>query len=190
VASLVVISLLGYPLSLPSKIIFVLAGLSDMIDGPLARRIENAPSELGAELDSMADMFMVIVAIFFIMPAMNLWPWLWPGILVALGFKLMSAVPGLIKHRKVFFLHTISNKILGFLLFSAAVLYFIFPEANFVSMYILFIIFAVFVITFEEMVIISTLDYPNKDIRGFWQVKQINEEYREKQLMDSQPQSV
>jgi len=166
------------PLSPLSIFIFLLAGFTDMIDGKLARSIKDARSELGAELDSIADMLLVIVTVFFIMPAMNLWPWLWYGILLALGFKLMSAVPGLVKHRKIFFLHTIANKILAMILFIGAILYFILGGSIFVNAYIVFLLAAVFVITLEEMVIISLLDYPNKDIKGFWHVKRVNEEYR------------
>ena len=172
------------PLTPVSIFIFILAGVSDMVDGFLARNIKGAHSELGAELDSMADMLMVVVTVFFIMPAMNLWPWLWYGILVALGFKLMSAVPGILKHRKVFFLHTISNKVLAMLLFMGAILYFIFGGHVAVNWYIVFLLVAVFVITLEEMVIISMLDYPNKDIKGFWCVKRVNEEYRKRQMVE------
>lgn len=166
------------PLSSASMIIFVLAGMTDMVDGAIARRVKGAQSELGAELDSIADMFMVIVAVFFILPAMNLWPQLWYFIMAALAFKLLSAVPGLIKHRKVFFLHTISNKILALILFLGAILYFILGAHLVVNIYFVFLIIAVFVITLEEMIIISMLDYPNKNIKGFWQVKRVNEEYR------------
>lgn len=166
------------PLSLPSVIIFIVAGGTDMIDGFLARNIKGARSRIGAELDSMADMFMVIVSVFVIVPAMSVWPQLWYAILVALVFKLMSAVPGLVKHRKVFFLHTLSNKALALILFAGAILYFIFGSHMAVNIYFVFMIAAVFIITLEEMVIIGLLDYPHKDIKGFWQVKRVNEEFR------------
>jgi len=166
------------PLSTASIVIFLLAGATDIFDGILARSIKDAHSNLGAELDSMADMLMVIVTVFFIMPHMNLWPWLWYGILACLGFKLMSAVPGIIKHRKIFFLHTIANKVLAVLLFLGAIIYFIFGGQMITNVYVVFLIVAVIAITLEEMIIISILDYPNKDIKGFWHVKKINEEYR------------
>ena len=185
VASLIFIP----PLSPASIAIFLLAGVTDMIDGFLARNIKDAHSELGAELDSIADMFMVVVTVFVILPAMNLWPWLWYGILCALAFKLLSAIPGLIKHRKVFFLHTISNKILALLLFAAAILYFIFGGHTAVNVYIVFLIISVVLITIEEMVIISMLDYPSKDIKGFWHIKRVNEEYRRRQLLNGPPQN-
>jgi uncharacterized sodium:solute symporter family permease YidK len=78
----------------------------------------------------------------------------------------------------VFFLHTISNKVLALILFFGAILYFIFGGHVAVNYYFVFMLSAVFVITLEEMVIISMLDYPNKNLRGIWQVKKVNEEYR------------
>ena len=166
------------PLTPLSIFIFVLAGLTDMVDGTLARKIKDAHSNLGAELDSIADMFMVIVSIFVIVPAMNLWPRLWYFFIAALVFKMLSAVPGIIKHRKFFFLHTLSNKFLALILFGGAIMYFILGGHIAVNIFFVFLIVAVFLITLEEMVIISMLDYPNKNIKGFWQIKRINEEYR------------
>jgi len=180
VAALIPISFITGPFTVLGITIFLVAGFTDMIDGTIARSIEGAASNLGAELDSLSDMFMVIVAVFFIVPHMIVWRHLQLIIICALVFKLMSAVPGLIKHKKVFFLHTLSNKALGFILFITVPMYFIFgPGPNLaINIYIVFIIVAVFAITFEEMVIIGTLDYPRKDIKGFWQVKRVNEEYR------------
>ena len=166
------------PFSTLGMTVFIIAGLSDMVDGPLARNIKGAKSNLGAELDSMADMYMVIISVFFIVPAMSISNWLWPAILVALSFKLMSAVPGILKHRKVFFLHTLSNKFLGFILFLGAILYFIFGGVTAINIYFVCMIMAVFVITLEEMIIISLLEYPSKNIRGFWQIRMVNERYR------------
>jgi len=166
--------------------LYVLAGVTDMVDGPIARRIKDARSELGAELDSMADMFLVVVSIFVIMPQMDLaWSWLWPGMIAVLGFKFCSIIPGILKHKKVFFLHTYSNKLLGAFLFFGVIFYFIFGgvtsvgDPTWVSYYMIFLIAVVIAITLEEIIIISTLDYPAKDIRGIWQVNKINTLYRE-----------
>ena len=170
------------PLSMASIIVFTIAGATDMVDGFIARSIKNAQSNLGAELDSMADMFMVVVSVFVIVPAMDLWAPIWPVILVALSFKLMSAVPGLIRHRKVFFLHTLANKFLGLVLFVGGLLYFIFGGVFAINAYFVFLIAAVFVATVEEMVIISLLNNPNKDIRGFWQIGTINAEFIKRKM--------
>jgi len=165
--------------------LFVLAGLTDMVDGPLARKIKDAKSKFGADYDTAADLLMVVVGIFIIIPEMNIWPVLQYAIWAALAFKLAAAIPALIKHRTVFFLHTISNKILALTLFLCAIFYFITMNFNWlqynvaISIYLAAAIVMVFIISVEEMFIISTLDYPHKDIRGFWQVKRINREYRE-----------
>jgi len=166
------------PLSPASKTIFVIAGVSDMIDGQLARRIKDAQSELGAELDSIADLFMALVGVFVLLPAMNLWSWIWGFIPFAIGFKCLSAVSGIVKHRKVFFLHTLSNKFLAMILFLGGILYFIFGGVLAVNIYFAFLIASVFLITLEEIVIISLLDYPHKNIKGFWQIRKVNEEHR------------
>jgi len=164
-----------------SVLIFITAGLTDMLDGPIARRVKDGSSEFGAEFDSIADMLMVIVSVFLIVPAMNVWGWIFPTVLFALGFKLMSAVPGLIKHRKVFFLHTISNKILAMMLFFAVIFYTILGESLAVNIYFTVAIASVFVITLEEMIIIAKLNHPNKNIKSIFHVRQVNEEY-EKQM--------
>jgi len=166
------------PFTTLGMVIYIVSGLSDMVDGPLARRIKDAKSNLGAELDSIADLYMVVVSIFFIVPAMEVWSWIWIAIIIALTFKMMSAVPGIIKHRKVFFLHTLSNKFLGFILFIAVILYFIFGGTFAINVYLTAVIVSVFIITLEEMVIISMLDYPSKNIKGFWQIKMVNERYK------------
>jgi len=181
-ARIIMVALIMMPfipaLSVLSMALYIAAGVTDMIDGSIARRIKDATSHFGAELDSLADLFMVVVSVFFILPHMDIWNGFWIAILIALTFKFMSAVPGLIKHRKVFFLHTISNKLLGFILFMAIILYYFSGGAQWINFYFIFLVVAVFVITIEEMVIISMLDYPNKDIRGFWQIRRINEAYR------------
>jgi len=163
--------------------IYCVAGFTDMIDGPLARRIKDGKSKIGTELDSFADMLLVIIAIFFLLPAMidgGAWGWFWPVILIALAFKIISAsLSGLIKHGSVQFTHTVANKFLAFLLFSSPIMYFIFyrsmgrvPLA--VNLYITFAIGFVFIATIEEALINLMLKKPNPNIRGIWKVKEAN----------------
>ena len=166
-----------------SMFVFVVAGCTDMLDGPIARRVK-ADSEFGAEFDSLSDMLMVIVSVFVILPQMGLWSWVTPAVWCALAFKICSAIPGLVKHRKVFFLHTLSNKILAVILFAAVLFYGLFGAA-FVNFYIIFLLICVFAITLEEMVIISLLDYPNKNIKHIFEVKRVNEEYRAKKFEEN-----
>ena len=52
-------------------IIYVYCGISDMLDGFVARKSKNT-SEIGARLDSIADIVFVIVAIVKILPVLSL----------------------------------------------------------------------------------------------------------------------
>ena len=162
-------------LGLISFIVYCVAGFTDMIDGPLARRIPNGQSKIGTALDSTADMLMIIVGVFFIMPAMEIWTGLWFTVIGALVFKILSAsISGLVKHKQVLFTHTIMNKVAALFLFSAPIVYFIIGSHLAINVYIVFIVCWVFVATLEEAAINLLLVKPNTNIRGIWKVKAEN----------------
>ena len=155
--------------------IYCIAGFTDMIDGPLARRIPDAKTKIGADLDAFADMFLIIVGIFVLIPAMSVWDWLWKAIIIILILKILSAsITGLIKHKKVLFTHTYANKLAALFLFIAPILYFILGDHLIVNLYFVFLISWVFMATTEEAIINLTLNKPNTDIKGIWEVKKEN----------------
>ena len=91
-------------------------GISDMIDGPIARKM-NAESELGAGVDSVADLFFVICSAIKILPTVDLpvWVWLW---IAAIGIvKAAGVVIGSCRQRKFTIPHSLPNKLTGILLF-------------------------------------------------------------------------
>ena len=53
-------------------------GISDMIDGPVARKTESA-GKIGAMLDSIADLIFTIVIVLKCLPVIRLerWMWIW-----------------------------------------------------------------------------------------------------------------
>jgi len=168
-----------------------------MIDGALARRIKDAKSELGATLDSVADLLLIIVSVFFILPAMDIWPEFQGFILAAILCKFLCLIPALIKHRTVFFTHTIPSKMFSLSLFFVAVLYLMLYILGALTavwlmvinvMFVFLIVYA-FAIIIEEMVVISLLDYPEKNIKGFWKIKKVNEEYRRRMKSDSKEEN-
>lgn len=61
------------PLSVPLFVFYTVGGLSDMVDGTLARRLGTAGA-LGARLDSIADL------LFFASAAIKLLPSLWDSL--------------------------------------------------------------------------------------------------------------
>lgn len=103
--------------SIPFLIIYLLAGITDVADGYIARKY-GWTSHTGALLDSLAD------AIFFLCIMLIVWLnyktvitdnlfWL----ILILTFKLCSLITGIIRFRKIVSIHTIANKVIGLLLF-------------------------------------------------------------------------
>lgn len=96
--------------------IYLLCGFSDMIDGTIARRT-NSTSELGAKMDTAADLVFVTVSLIKILPAIHIpgWLWIW-GIVIAM-IKIGNITWGFVFKKQLLSLHTTMNKITGLLLF-------------------------------------------------------------------------
>ena len=96
--------------------IYFVCGLSDMVDGYLARKL-GCESQVGAMLDSLADMAFVICCCFKLIPALAFPKWLWilGGVIVAI--KVINQISALVMYKKCIFPHTIANKVTGVLLF-------------------------------------------------------------------------
>lgn len=97
---------------------YIAAGISDMIDGTVARKTGSASeSEFGAKLDSIADLFFVAAAGVKIFPEISLpkFIWIWTGVIAVV--KTARIVVACIRQKKFSIPHSIANKITGFLLF-------------------------------------------------------------------------
>ncbi len=104
------------PLSSSFFIVYIICGLSDVMDGYIARKT-NKCTVSGAVLDSVADIvFFTIVLIIFI-PLLS-WT---KSILIFIGvivwIRITAVIIGFLKHHTLVFLHTYLNKLSGFLLF-------------------------------------------------------------------------
>ena len=96
--------------------LYLAAGLSDMLDGFVARRT-NSASPLGAKLDSMADIVFLAVCLIKLLPvlALPVWLWVWVGLIALL--RLVNILSGFVCRKKLVLLHTRANKLTGALLF-------------------------------------------------------------------------
>lgn len=95
---------------------YLLAGLSDMIDGAIARRLD-ATSDFGSRLDSIADFVFVVAAFTKLFPLLNFPRRIWLTIIMIAVIKIASLIISKLKKVKVVPLHTFSNKLTGFVLF-------------------------------------------------------------------------
>ena len=99
-------------------IIYALCGISDIVDGWLARMLKCV-TKAGALLDSLADICFVACLCPLLLPILELpqWLWLWAGVIVVI--KVVNQLSALVMYRHCYFPHTVANKATGFLLFIA-----------------------------------------------------------------------
>ena len=119
---LIIPLLLWTPFELPFMIVYIVAGVSDMIDGPIARKL-NATSQFGATLDGGADILLVLVVLFRLLPLIKIPNWIMVWIVIVIFMKAISSIIGYIRHRRIIFLHTYSNKFFIFALFLFPIFY-------------------------------------------------------------------
>lgn len=96
--------------------LYITAGVSDMIDGWVARKT-NTASEFGAKLDTMADIVFVIVCLFKLLPVMDIPVWLYVWIGVIAFIKVINIVSGYVVRKQFVSVHSVMNKVTGALLF-------------------------------------------------------------------------
>ena len=96
--------------------LYFLCGLSDMIDGTIARKT-NAVSEFGSKLDTVADIVFVVVCLIKLLPLVHISVWVWIWIAVIAVIKIANIVWGFIRKKRFVSVHTVLNKITGFALF-------------------------------------------------------------------------
>ena len=97
-------------------ILYLFCGLTDMIDGTIARKT-GAVSNFGTKLDTVSDFVFMAVCVVKLLPKINISIWLWTWIAVIIIIKVTNIVLGFIRRKKLVALHTVLNKTTGFLLF-------------------------------------------------------------------------
>lgn len=102
--------------SLAFFLVYALAGLTDMLDGYVARKT-NSASELGARLDSIADLVLVIVCLVKLLPAIDVPKWLRAWVAAIALVKAANVASGLVVEGRLVMLHTSANKVAGLVVF-------------------------------------------------------------------------
>lgn len=104
------------PFSLPFYSFYLIAGLSDMIDGTIARKTDTV-SEFGSKLDTIADSLFFAVCIIKLLPVMRLSFRILAWISVIAVLKIISIILYLIYNITFDQIHNVLNKITGLMLF-------------------------------------------------------------------------
>lgn len=154
------------PLSLSFYIMYIACGLSDMLDGFIARKT-GTTSTLGAKIDSLADLVMAGVLLVILLPILN------PGTAILLWvifiavIRLAAMMVARIKYHSFASLHTYGNKATGLLLFLFPLLL-AFSHAE-VLMYMICVLASISAI--EELLIHLTSDELLLNRKGWFERK-------------------
>ena len=111
------IALLFFPVFSPSfYTLYIVAGISDMIDGTVARKTGTV-SETGSRIDTAADLVMVIVCLIKLVPVLNIPSWLFIWITIVALIKMINIISGYVMYKEFVAVHTVMNKVTGIILF-------------------------------------------------------------------------
>lgn len=97
--------------------LYIIAGLTDIADGWVARRT-NTVSEFGAKLDTVADVVFVAVCLVKLLPVMDIPVWLYVWIGIIAFIKVINIVSGFVVQKQFVAVHSVMNKVAGLLLFA------------------------------------------------------------------------
>lgn len=149
-------------------ILFYLAGLSDVLDGFLARKL-HLVSSIGKKLDSIVDFIFFIFATYFFYL-------IYPDILKDSFYLILSAVlllmiliiSGLIKYKKTILFHTYILKIVGLMVFILV------GTTYFYQSYLLWrIVFVLLNIGYIESILMLYMGHTNEDHHSIFIKKRI-----------------
>lgn len=98
-------------------VVYLLGGISDALDGIVARRW-GGETELGARLDTVADIAFFAVAIVKVARAVEMPVWLIVWIVCIAVLKYFNLVSGFVIAKRLVSEHTVLNKLCGALLFA------------------------------------------------------------------------
>ena len=108
---------------------YIAAGLSDMLDGFVARQTDTV-SILGARLDTIADFVLVVVCLIKLLPVLRIpaWLYIWIGIIALI--KVVNIISGFVVQKRFVAVHSAMNKATGALLFLLPLTILVFPLKN------------------------------------------------------------
>jgi CDP-diacylglycerol--glycerol-3-phosphate 3-phosphatidyltransferase len=104
-----VVLLIIAPMTAIFYLIYTLCIISDIIDGPIARRTKTA-SNFGAFLDSAADLFFIAIVLIIFIPLLAFEAWMLFGVALVIGIRILALSIGFAKYRTLTLLHTYANK--------------------------------------------------------------------------------
>ena len=96
--------------------LYLAAGVSDMVDGAIARKTGTV-SDFGSKLDTAADFVLAAACLIKMIPVLDLPIWLMIWIALIALIKVINAISGYVVRKEFAAVHTVMNKLTGTVLF-------------------------------------------------------------------------
>ena len=143
------ISLLWFvPFSRSFMGVYIFAGVTDLVDGPIARKT-NSVSNLGANLDGIADLLLGAIAAYVLIPSMQVPRWGTYSVVLIILIRVVSIIIGRVRFKRIVMLHTYGNKAIGLVAWLFPILYLITPT----DILVLFVCTVGFLAFIEDLII-------------------------------------
>jgi len=156
---------------------YIFGGLTDLFDGPLARRL-GANSQMGANLDGTADYIFIAVALVTIIPAFDGINALSIGIVIGfVALKVLGMIVGYIHYRQLMMMHTRLSKAAAFVAWLIPIIYF-FTALDINTIFIFLGIYC-YIYLAEEIAINIIMPYPKRDMKSVFEALQLRREHGE-----------
>ena len=96
--------------------LYLIAGVSDMLDGAVARKTGTV-STFGSKLDTAADFILMAVCLIKLVPVLEFPSRLFIWIAIVALIKAINIISGYVMYKAFVALHTVMNKVTGITLF-------------------------------------------------------------------------
>ena len=147
--------------------ILIIIGLTDVLDGYLARKYKKQ-TIIGSWLDSISDLiFYILLVIYTLLNEYEIINAIKYYVIIVIVLKLLTIIIGFIKYKKFGFLHTLGNKITGIILFVGLCFYILFKDILIIKIGLFFSIIS----SLEELLITMIKNKYNENIKGIWEYK-------------------
>jgi CDP-diacylglycerol--glycerol-3-phosphate 3-phosphatidyltransferase len=110
------------PFSVVFWICYLFGGLSDLMDGVVAKKLHQQ-SAAGAKFDSVADLIFAASILIVVIKSISIPAWVWLCIIFIGSLRIIGYGIGYYKFHTFSAVHTYMNKAVGFLIFAFPLLY-------------------------------------------------------------------
>ncbi|MBQ7702503.1 MAG: CDP-alcohol phosphatidyltransferase family protein [Candidatus Methanomethylophilaceae archaeon] len=104
------------PLSVPFLTLYLVACITDFLDGHLARKM-GCKTSYGPYFDSLADCLLVAVVVYSIIVHVEFDNWMIIWIVIIASVRIIAFLVGSLRYHKPAFIHSYLNKLTGMALF-------------------------------------------------------------------------